>query len=751
MTIVFVVALLMLFIGPSFSEVSQRQRLTLSFMRMGVILLALLATLRPGCIQKIEKNQAAVLLFLVDATRSMELPHVSDESTRWGSAVEMIRQNESRLAILKENNIETRFFTFDNRTEPVEIVDGEVQLPQKPEGGETDIGTAVFDTAIDLRDQRLLATVLASDGVQNAADPEIELTHAVDSLADIEVPLIAVQLGLPGETAQIADVAITSFPEQQVVNKKNDLIARATVVARGYANQDIPMDLILIDSRGKETIVASEVFRPNNSYEETNVELKYRPDNPGEYRLKVRAGAMPGELAVRNNELEGFLTVRDKGMRVLFLSGSLGWEQRFLRDSLSVIDFVDLDFEPIYTNANSRRGWPLRRFGADFSDSEKYDVFILSNVDAAALFDFRTGQGPLLDLANAVSNGKGLLMLGGSHSFGAGGYQQTPLANVLPIKMRATERQSFDKDVRKDLHINEPFKVRPTRDHFVTRIGAVGSNRAAWNKLPAMSGANRISAKQTAEILLESDDGVGRPILVVGNVGGRVMTFAGDLSWQWKRGGFVAEHDQFWRQIVLWLAFWDGKSDESVSIELPKRRFAPKANLTFDVLVRTISGETVEDAEFESYLIQPNGERQLANVAPSGDRYSCEVDPELLAEAGLYRVEVTAKKSSGELIGSTQRQFVVIDRDKEKSNPAANPEQMKRLASQTSEFGGKAIVPEELAGVLDEFINNPPMTKIEIPLKWQLGGTFWDSLVFLALFVGLLSTEWLLRKKWGLV
>jgi hypothetical protein len=121
-----------------------------------------------------------------------------------------------------------------------------------------------------------------------------------------------------------------------------------------------------------------------------------------------------------------------------------------------------------------------------------------------------------------------------------------------------------------------------------------------------------------------------------------------------------------------------------------------------------------------------------------------------LGEPGVYRIRVAANRN-GAPIGDSEREFVVMDRDKEKSNPAANPEQMKRLASQTSEFGGMAIGPEQLAEVLDDYIENPPTTKIEIPTKQKLGGEFWSSFIFLLMFVGLLSAEWLLRKKWGLV
>ena len=736
----------MLFIGPSFAKLTQSRRLTLSFIRLGVILLALLATLRPGCVEKIEKNQAAVLLFLIDASRSMELPHIADDSTRWGATVEMLRENKSRLRQLAENKIEVKFFSFDNQTHLLEVEDGVVQLPKKPEGGETDIGTALYETSLDVRDQRLLAVVLASDGRQNVLDPGIELSQAAEALRDMEVPLMAVQLGLADDTGQLADIAITNFAEQLVVNKKNDLVATATMVTRGFVNQDINVELIVTDSDGTETQVASEIYRPTTSYEETNVVLKYRPTEPGEYRIKVRAVPLPEESAKRNNELDGFLTVRDEGMRVLFLHGAPGNEQRFLRYSLPALDFIELDPYPIYTYPGARESnWPMTEFESEFRDPKKYDVFILCNVDSTAL-----SPASWEALAEAVGKGKGLLMLGGTHSFGAGQFHQTALADVLPIKMNPNERQDFDQDIRRDLHVNTPFKLRPTRNDFLTRISDDESIRAAWNQLPPLVGANRIAVKPTATVYLESDDDAKRPIMASATVNGRVLVFAGDSTWRWWRYGFEKEYNRFWRQVVLWLAFWDSRNDESVSIELPKRRFSAKALVKFGVAVKSIDGEAVEDVSFDAALILPTGKQQVITINQVGDRYESQLDPNSLSQSGIYRIRVAATRN-GVSIGDSIRDFVVMDRDKEKANPVANPEQMKRLANQTSEFGGRALRPEQLAEILDEYINNPPMTKIEIPNKRRLGESFPDAAVFLLVFVGLLATEWLLRKKWGLV
>ena len=579
LTLVFVLAVAMLMIGPSFVKLPGKRRLTLALLRMGLIGLALLATLRPGCVQRIEKNQAAVLLFLIDETRSMQLPHVTDNSTRWGAVEEVIKDNQGRFKQLIDKKIDVRFFGFDNRVRPLEVEDGVVKLPKSPEGGETDIGSTLYETSLEVRDQRLLGVFLLSDGVQNVLDPEVELTAAADALNDMEVALYAVQLGLPGDTGQLADIAITNFAEQQIVNVKNDLTARATLVSRGYANQDIVVDLLLVDSAGQETKVKTEVVRPASNYAETEVRLKYRPTEPGEFRLKVRANPMPGELAIRNNELDAFLTVNDKGMRVLMLTGEIGNEQRFLRHSLPTADFIQLDFVPIFANTRSR--WPLTEYEQLFKDPS-YDVFILADLDSRALHDPRSYTRSLDALADAVFNGKGLLMIGGYHSFGPGLYSQTPLADVLPVKMNENERQDFGEDARRDLHINTPFKIRPAKDHFLTRLGDSENSRAIWKKLPALKGANRIVVKDNAEIILESDDDAARPVLAAANVGGRVLAFAGDSTWRWNLPempdgplGFKAEYDQFWRQVVLWLAFWDAQNDETLSIELPQRRFQP--------------------------------------------------------------------------------------------------------------------------------------------------------------------------------
>lgn len=684
----------------------------------------------------------------------MELPHITDDSTRYGAMKQMLEQNAGRLKQLEESKIDVRFFGFDNQAQPLDVVDGVVQLPPVPNGSETDLGSPIFNTSIAARGERMIGMFVASDGMQTTLSPEIEMTQAIDTVKDLEVPIFGIKLGLPGDSGQLADVSIKNFAEQHVVNVKNNLNASATVVSRGYVGKQIQIQLILVDAQGTETVVGDPVFvTPETAFEETNIRLNYTPLEPGDFRIKVRALPMEGELALRNNELDAFLTVNDKGMRILYVNGSLGYEQIALRRSLSTADFIEIDFQWVSPRQQLDMNSVAEAFG-----NPSYDVFILDDVDARLLQRDDSPVKPLDVLAKSVEGGKGLLMLGGTHSFGAGAYAGTELANVLPVRMKVDQRQNFGQDIRRELHINQEIKLKPTRDHYLTRLGDEGID--AWENLPPLTGANRFEAiKDNALVLLQSADAAKHPIMVEANVGGRVIAFAGDSTRRWNffrvendpsQRTFKQEFDQFWRQVILRLAFWDTKTDESVSIDLPQRRFQPRPKIRFGVAAQTAQGASMKDVTFTATLIQTDGTQQNVLVQQQSGEFFGEIERDLVAAAGLYRLEASAMRD-GVPIGLSQRQFVVMDRDKEKANPVADPGRLDRISAQTQDFGGHAIEPHQLGDLLQQFIDNPPIEKIKIPTTLRLGETAIDSTVFLLLFVAVMVIEWFLRKKWELV
>ena len=746
-------ALLMLFVRPSFSKVSSSQRKTLNLLRTAVVLLALLGLLRPGCVQTEEKFQSGVLMVMLDTSRSMELPHAGEKSTRWQTIVKTMRDNEPQFRELIDKKIAVRFFGFDNDVVPLEF-DGTLKLPPKPDGGETDIASPLYNKALESRGERLIGVVMMSDGVPTVLNPPVEISQAASPLIDAEAPLFAIPLGSQADSGQIADVSVTNFAEQHVVNVKNKLTAKATIVSRGFKNQDIRVELVVIDAEGREEVVQPPtIVTPRLAVEETNIAIEYKPTEPGEYRMKIRAVPMPGEMVLGNNELDAFLSVNDKGLSVVLIDGGMLMEQSYMRRSLATAEFIDLQFIPIYKS--EIEAGPRDDLEKLFED-DSIDVFILSNIDSRLLYDEIESPLGLQALQDAVLNRrKGLMMLGGYHSFGPGLYHSTPLAEILPVQMRKTERQEFNADIRRDLHISGEIPLQPAVNHPLTQLG---EDNLPWSKLPPIVGANRFAGvKNNALILLESADQAAHPILVAGNPNGRVLAFAGDTLWRWnsnwseeKQRTYKQEYDQFWRQVILWLAFWDSKDDESISIEFPQRRFQPKGRVRFGVKAQSVNGDKLTDVTYRAVLTQPDGKQQPVAVTGTGDGNWSEVDRELISQPGLYLLQIQGSRN-GASLGVAERQFVVVDRDVEKSNPVANRDQLASLANQTNEFGGRLINPEQLGDVLTDMIENPPVEKIQIPTKWKFGETTSHSLAFLMVFVALLATEWILRKKWGLV
>jgi hypothetical protein len=212
--------------------------------------------------------------------------------------------------------------------------------------------------------------------------------------------------------------------------------------------------------------------------------------------------------------------------------------------------------------------------------------------------------------------------------------------------------------------------------------------------------------------------------------------------------GHEAEFRRFWRQIVLWLVRREDLRRDEVWVELEQRRYRPDSDVTFRTSVRSPSGEAVPDASLQAELQLPDGGRRPLRIAKQPEDWLGIIDS--LTQPGDYTIEVTARRG-GEELGRGSAEFLVFDRDAELSNPAADHDQLARLASGTEAAGGRLVPPELLASLLEELRDRPPEMEREIQSKWQLADSWQDAWTLLVLFVLLLAGEWFLRKRWGLV
>lgn len=738
----------LLFFRPTFGNLTTAQKRTLIIIRSLIAALLCIAMLRPTFVLTEKQTQTAEVSVLFDVSRSMTHRDGEDGKTRWEQQLALLRSAIPKLKDLGDN-FRVELVGFADQTQPQDKTDNKLAVTSKPEGEETDIGQALSDTMQRHVGKRIAAVILMSDGAQRALSPKIPPQQAARQLDRMATPLYTITLGESRDQSQSRDVAIENLQDEYSVFVKNEFALRVGVRIQGYVNQPIPVSVIVESDDGETKTLGPVELVATQDSQIVMGNFSFRPERAGDYKLRVRAEGQSGEL-IDNNEQTAFLNVREGGLRVLLLTSALlGKEQKFIQRSLDESQDIELDVH--YESVTRRATWP-RDLEEARVQLEDYDVFLIGDVDARA---FRPGN--WARIRELVEKGRGLMMFGGRHSFGPGGYAENALSQVLPIEMGQYEGEPDPtRYTRTDRHIDRELQMLPTTDSSITFLAPDDQNLAAWKSLKPLDRANRFDKlKRNAKVLAESAN--GDPLLVEGiYLGGRVLALATDSTYRWWRYGKKAAHKKFWRQAILWLARRDKQQANSVFIELPQRRFVSRTKVLFQTGLTDELGDVVVDSTLRATLTKPDGSTETVQLSASDSEAVGQISNALVGsvidteEAGDYRLLVEALDGD-QVIASKSKEFAVEKKDFELGDPAANPGLLEMLSRITERAGGRSIAPEQLSSLIDEIKASPPKSEIETQSKWQLGDTAVDAWSYFGVLVILLTVEWFLRKRWGMI
>ncbi len=179
-------------------------------------------------------------------------------------------------------------------------------------------------------------------------------------------------------------------------------------------------------------------------------------------------------------------------------------------------------------------------------------------------------------------------------------------------------------------------------------------------------------------------------------------------------------------------------------IKLDSRRFLPGQRVTFRSGARSAAGDPLTNARLTATVVHPDGDQRPVRLVRQGDYFRGTVTD--ANQAGTYTLRVTATSEGAEM-GQHESRFMVYTTDRELSGVTADPGLLRNLAAQTGEQGGRWLTPEELPALFEALRQKP----LQLEEKVKLTVTYWDRGTLLLLLVGVLSTEWFLRKKWRLV
>jgi hypothetical protein len=341
--------------------------------------------------------------------------------------------------------------------------------------------------------------------------------------------------------------------------------------------------------------------------------------------------------------------------------------------------------------------------------------------------------------------GGGLLMLGGENSFNLGGYQNTPIADLLPVHLTGAGNAG-------DSFADEKFTMQVTRegadDEILRLSGNADENIAQWNLMPPLKGYNPLyAAKPGAAVLAKhpkpGPDGRQSVVLAVQEVGaGRTGIFAAANSWRWAmlRPASDDTYRRFWSQTIRWLAA-GSKELLSVSVDTRVAGVGQPVTLTANVLDKR--HRPYNEAKVVAHIKDGFGntdELKLTWILREEGVYQAIYRP---PHAGDYTIAVEAQVESTTLDALTS--LATIETSPELNRIDMDSALLTRIANE-----GKGVA--DLEGRADkvlEFVRENAKNRsrmLDLVEEKELR----DAPILLLLVCAAWFAEWIIRRRSGL-
>ncbi|HVF99633.1 MAG TPA: VWA domain-containing protein [Chloroflexia bacterium] len=271
---------------------------------------------------------------------------------------------------------------------------------KEPPGLATDIADAIQVGTALFPEGGARRLVLLSDGVETVG--EARKIAAGDALAGAQLSVVPI-----GDTAR-NEVAVDRVVSPNSVPAGQQIPVRVLV----RSNSDRAASLTLFDG---ETPVATQDVQLKAG--DNVVTFSTEAREQGFHVLKARVDSVDDRFSENNEALSFTIVKRPPSVLILATTEA---EALPFKNALESSGIEVRIVEPV----------ALPR---DPANLEKYDAVVLANVSAESLEI--EGQQVLQSYVRDL--GRGLIMVGGDLSYGAGGYARTPIEEVLPVRMDA--------------------------------------------------------------------------------------------------------------------------------------------------------------------------------------------------------------------------------------------------------------------------------------------------------------------------
>ncbi|MBX7168439.1 MAG: VWA domain-containing protein [Pirellulales bacterium] len=610
------------------------------------------------------------------------------------------------------------------------------QLQTASAAGESSrLGEGVRTALNDLRGTPPTAVVLLTDGIVTDGPP---LDEAATYARRKGVPVFAVALG---DERPVRDLALTDLLVDEVVFVDDIINFDLKLTASGYQGQRVR--ITLRDEHSPAVLAQLEVQLDSDNVSQ-RLQLPYRPTTVGEDDFVIEVEPLEGELRTENNRQKRHVSVRKEQIRVLLVQAYPSYEFRYLknmlgRDSTIKLDTFLQEADPEYADldATALRVFPVRR-----EELFAYDVIVLGDVNPVFLSSSTINQ--LVEFVTDSGKGGGLIIAAGPMYLPLA-YRDTPLAQLFPLQFDSSVTAAGQAQT-------EAFRPLPTELGAATPFMNLGDSTAEtaeiWRTLPPLYWClESTGLKPAARVLAAHPSRVGAdgqplPIIALQYVGaGKVLFHATDETWRWRFRVGDVYFARYWVQAIRFLSrtkllgqdraaelttdrreYQRGETAR-LRVQFVDERQAPTADNGVTVMVERQGSDRRSVQLHRSATARGVFEGALAALA-EGDYHAWVATPSAAGNTPSADFAVVAPPGE---FAQTQMQAGIL-----------------RAASEAT--GGHYYSVATMGSLLDDL---PPGRQVPVETLPRI--VLWNRWPLVALFLALVGSEWLLRKRKGML
>lgn len=675
---------------------SPARRIILRLLRGAILLIILFLLLEPLLRISVSRTEPPVVAVLADVSASMA---IEDGGGPRHEELESVLASLSGLS--GADSVRFAPFRFDLDVHPD---DG--AAPDYSADG-TNLARAIAGMTDSLAGSNLQAAILISDGVYNQG------ANPVSAVRAARIPVFTVTVG---DTGTPRDIAIRRVEASSVSYVDQETPVEVVLFQNGFADRDV-----VVTARWDGRELARQAVRLGNSGLEQKVTLDLVPNRAGDAPLDVAVQVLDGEITANNNRQTSRLQVLKRKVRVLVMVGAPDFDRHFLSIVADQLPDIDLVFRTTRADGGYYEG-AFSDIATDSIDAVVMHGYPSRNVAAPDLRRLMESverrRLPLLWFINRRTQLPAL----------------SPWREWLPMETLGALNAINNRVVR---------LTQGGQRHPVLRLDeSETANALLWRELPPLQAFAPLNPREGSRILLGFQDSETIPACFVYRQREiKHLVFNGA---NWGNWHFQLQQDpsreRFLIDLVDRMIRWAVNRDDINQIQV--RPVQELFNVGEPV---AFSGQV-----FDGFY-QPLADAQV-QVTVRGD--SLEWQDELASEgrgfyrqvfsglpAGEFEYTVTAERN-GEPVGSRRGRFTVQPFYLEYQQVAADAGLMAQLAR---ESGGAAY---DVAGFRSRFSLRGLDARVQLTANELY---LWNSWWWLVGLVVLLGTEWLLRKRWGLL